>query len=491
MKLNDCKNLKLRIVSIVLVNALILLCNTNCKADAKFSSGSSGGPGSAMSDLESVNNSQGPCGPNGKPDPDTNPNAANVDEANGGTGGNESVTVPMIQATGEGSVPGSRTPGTEIGRTFRGPKSIARRGRQVGKMLGVYPDSSTGPLAALESVLLPQRAAMESRPLQNAMIGQGQAMGAATCAADVAGEIGHNMSQTAINFAAESRENFTVDGGNKWNAIRNQIFVPIALLLLLPGAVLAQLKAIMAAGNPVLGHVNPFDGILRSLVAIFLIPGTYLICNYGIDLSNSLTHTISSEYSRLFGSDMYTDAICAEFKAMPWRLPEENRNTIDIPVSSMGIVLLGNQTPFAQLEAELIAVKIYDPCAGIYLVPPDRANEAVPAASMAARMATNSANAALATSWSILCAFQQAYFYYLWCVGPVVAALWVWPMKQLRDALPSWIEGVLTVCFWSFFWNTVILLMAAFRGVDETGTITMLALNTLANISVKLSLIHI
>ncbi|MDZ4833558.1 MAG: hypothetical protein SGJ27_07235, partial [Candidatus Melainabacteria bacterium] len=330
-----------------------------------------------------------------------------------------------------------------------------------------------------------QKAALEGRTMQNAQAGQAGAAGAATEGADVAGEIGHDMAETAISYTSTYLHNFTVEGGNRWNQIRNNIFVPMGILLLLPGAVLSQVRAIMAAGNPVLGQVNPFDGILRSFVAIFLIPGTYLVVNYGIDLANSITHTIADEYTRMFGSDMYRDAICHEIKCMPWRLPEENRNTIDIPVSSMGVILLGNATPFAQLEADLIAVKIYDPCAGIYIVPPDRANEAVPAAVMAARLMANSSNASLVTSWSILCAFQLAYLYYLWCVGPVVAGLWVWPMKHLRDALPNWVEGVITVCFWALFWNTIVLLIACFRGVDETGTIIMLALNTLANLTVK------
>ena len=33
----------------------------------------------------------------------------------------------------------------------------------------------------------------------------------------------------------------------------------------------------------------------------------------------------------------------------------------------------------------------------------------------------------------------------------VMAALWVYPSKQLRDAFPSWCEGVVILCFWSFF----------------------------------------
>ncbi len=479
-------NLKLTIATVLAIGCFI----GNQAALAFPASGTSPKTGlSAFYNCQQhVNCANGPCNKDGSPDK-KNPCFYNVDKrAGGGMTPGKELTGCSNPAAFEGtSSVGCMRPDNFDSRCFTGPETTANKIKQVfDANQNKFSDPVTGAYAAVSAEIAEQSAANADRPLQNAMQGQAQAMGCATAAADVCGELGHTMADTAIEYVATYMHNFTVDDTNIWNRIRNEIFVPMGVLLLLPGAVLSQTRAIMAASNPVLGQVNPFDGILRSLVGVFLIPGTYLVCNYGIDLANSVTYTISSEYKRMNkGSDMYKDALCHEIKAMPWRLPQENRNTIDIPMSSMGQILLGNKTPFAQLEAELIAVKIYDPCAKIYIVPEDRANEAVPASVMAARMAANSSNAALCTSWSILCALQMAYLYYLWCVGPVVAALWVWPMKHLRDALPSWVEGVITVCFWSFFWNTVVLLMACFRGVDETGTIMMLALNTLANLSVK------
>ncbi|QQR57931.1 MAG: hypothetical protein IPG59_00110 [Candidatus Melainabacteria bacterium] len=324
------------------------------------------------------------------------------------------------------------------------------------------------------------------RPHQQRQQGQAQGAGQSAGAANTAAEIGHEQADSAITYVGSYLRNFTSDAGNKWNQVRDKIFVPIGILLLLPGALITQMRAIMATSNPVLGNVNPLDGIFRSMVAVFLLPTTYLVMNYGIDLANSLTLSVADNYQQIFGSDMYEDAVCAEIKAMPFRLPEENRNTIDMPKSSMGEILVAKApTPFAKLEAALVAVKIWDPCVGIYIVPPDRADEVVPTAVHAARLMCNTSNCSLVTAWNILCAFQVAFLYYLWCVGPVVAGLWTWPMKQLRDALPNWIEGVITLCFWSLFWNTVVFLMAAFRGVDETGTLIMLALNSLACLSVK------
>jgi hypothetical protein len=309
--------------------------------------------------------------------------------------------------------------------------------------------------------------------------GQAQAEQAGDASADCA----RDQAASAIGFCSSYVENFTTNP--IWNLVRNQIFVPMAVLLLLPGAVLAQMRAIIAAGSPVLGEVNPFEGILRSIVAIFLIPGTALVVNYGIDLNNSIAYTISSEYFRIFGSDMYRDALCAEIRATPVRQPQTNRNALDQSTYVGKAILEKIPTAFGDFEGRMMEDSLQDPCAGIDLAPSDRTNEAMSSGVAATRLMMNGSNASLAAAWNILCAFQLAYLYYLWCVGPIMAALWVYPLRTLRNALPSWTEGVVTLCFWSLFWNTVILLMACFKGVDETGTVIMTALNFLATASVK------
>lgn len=287
----------------------------------------------------------------------------------------------------------------------------------------------------------------------------------------------------AIDWVRSFLVNFTVDGGNKWNQVRDKLFVPLAILLLLPGAMICQVKSIASQGFAVLGEVSPFEGLFRSIIGIFLIPATYLIVNYGIDVANSITFTISNQYRQQFGSDMYRDAFCGHIRAFPVRSPEENPGMI-MDKKTVMFNYFGN-TPLARLEGKTLAIKYADPCVGLYIVPPDRDNDNVPYMVNEQRMAYNQANAAFTMAWVILCAVQQAYLYYLYFVGPVAAALWVFPSKQLRDAFPSWIEGVVTICFWSLFWNVTILLMACFRGVDDTGTIMFTALNFLAIGSAK------
>jgi hypothetical protein len=308
---------------------------------------------------------------------------------------------------------------------------------------------------------------------------------AATSAANSLGSMAENQLESAIMFIQSFLTNFTAEGGNQWQAIRTNLFIPMAVLLLLPGAVLAQVKAIIAQGSPILGEVSPFEGITRSIVAIFMIPATALIMNYGIDVSNAVQSAIAMGYFQTFGSNMYADAIAAQERAFPENSQSQDDN--NIPESPNGAATQ-SQTKAAGAAASggTDGGQGYQEIGkfeGQNLNPsvPDEQQTSSMAAS---RLMMNGSNSMLATTWNIMCAFQMAFLYYLWCMGPIVAALWVWPLERLRSALPSWIEGVVTLCFWSLFWNTTILLMACFKGIGDTGTVMMTALNALANICV-------
>ncbi|MBS2001340.1 MAG: hypothetical protein JST44_07520 [Cyanobacteria bacterium SZAS LIN-5] len=306
-------------------------------------------------------------------------------------------------------------------------------------------------------------------------IGQSQAM------TNAMGDMSKSQAASAIGYCSSFLQNFTSDDSNRWNKIRNGLFVPIAVLLLLPGAILTQVRAMAVAGNPVLsdpakGDVNPFEGILRAVVAIFLIPATYLVINYGIDFSNSVVDSIASTYQTIMGSNMYQDALGTQVNAFPVRTPKQNQNA--------GFAKEWPQTAITDPKSfEQNLIRNLDPVTGQPI--PGKTDEAMPSAAVAARQLSFGANAGLTAAWNILCAFQMAYLGYLFFVGPIAAALWVWPMANFRSAFPNWIEGVITLCFWSLFWNTTILLMACFKGSDESTTMITTALNFLATSSVK------
>jgi len=308
--------------------------------------------------------------------------------------------------------------------------------------------------------------------------GQAQANQAGNSAADIARE----QAVQAIDYCSRFMRNFTTEGGNKWNRFRDGVFVPMAILILLPGAVVCQVRAIISQGSPIVGQVSPIDGMQRGMIAVFLIPGSYLICNYAIDLGNSIQFTIASEYRRLFSTDMYEDAMCAEIRAFGPRYLSENDSSLNTP--PWDFTPRNPQGIFAKAEARIWG-KLEDPCSGLHLVPANRDDASIESSNVAVRSLLNTTNAAMCTGWSILCAFQMAFFYYLFFVGPIMAALWVWPMKFLRDAFGSWVEGVITLCFWSLFWSTTILLLACFKGTDDTGIFMVTAINFLATASVK------
>ncbi len=307
--------------------------------------------------------------------------------------------------------------------------------------------------------------------------GQAQATQIGNASADIA----RDQSCAAIDYSSRFLKNFTAEGGNRWNRFRDGVFVPIGILFLLPGAVMSQVRAIMAQGNPVVGQVSPIEGISRSLIAVFLIPGSYLIVNYAVDLANSFQYTIAQEYRNMCGTDMYHDAMCAEIRAFGVRYLSENDGSLKTPPPDLSPYFHGI---FSRAEGRLWG-KLNDPCAGLLLVPPNRDDASMPSSTIAVRNVLFATNAASCTGWTICCAFQTAFFYYLFFVGPVFAGLWVWPMKVFRDSFGTWVEGVITLCFWSFFWTTTILLIACFKGTDDTGIFMITALNFLATGSVK------
>ncbi len=298
-----------------------------------------------------------------------------------------------------------------------------------------------------------------------------------------AGDIAREQAIQAIDYSQRVMKNFTTEGGNRWNRLRDGFFVPMALLLILPGAVLTQVRAIIAQGNPVMvGQASPLEGIQRAIIGIFLVPSTYLVVNYAIDLGNSLQYTIASEYARLQGTDMYQDAMCAEIRAFGVRYISENEGSLaNLPQPDTSP--RGNE-PFAKGEGMMWG-KLVDPCVGLNEVPANRDDNCMSQASLGMRMAMNMSNAGINTAWSILTAFQMAFMYYLYFVGPIMAALWTWPLKIFKDAFPAWIEGVVTLAFWSFFWNVVILIIALSKSEASSGLYIVTACNFLATASVR------
>ncbi len=164
-----------------------------------------------------------------------------------------------------------------------------------------------------------------SDPLRNVPSALTSQLAVQTMLGNSFAQITTSNASAAINFSGKYLINFTAQEGNVWNKLRSNIFVPIAVLLLVPGAILTQTKVTMSASNPIIESGNPFEGILRAVVAMCFIAGSYLIINYGIDFSNSISHTIQDFYKSQFGTDMYADAFKGQQRAFSSRQAAEKQ----------------------------------------------------------------------------------------------------------------------------------------------------------------------
>ena len=357
---------------------------------------------------------------------------------------------------------------------------LERRALELAKVPGLWDNKQQ---AAVMDNKAQWQVAKQKKPKNAVPQAQASQQAQANQAGNNAGDIAREQTIQAIDYCQRVMKNFTTEGGNRWNRLRDGFFVPMALLLILPGAVLTQVRAIIAQGNPLMaGQASPLEGIQRAIIGVFLVPSTYLVVNYSIDLGNSLQYTIASEYKRLQGTDMYQDAMCAEIRAFGVRYLAENEGSLtNLPQADTAP--RGNE-PFAKAEG-MIWGKLVDPCVGLNEVPANRDDNCMSQGSIGMRLAMNLSNAGINTAWSILTAFQMAFMYYLFFVGPIMAALWTWPMKIFRDAFPAWVEGVVTLSFWSFFWNVVILIIALTKSEASSGLYIVSACNFLATAAVK------
>ncbi|MCW5821924.1 MAG: hypothetical protein KIT34_03925 [Cyanobacteria bacterium TGS_CYA1] len=138
---------------------------------------------------------------------------------------------------------------------------------------------------------------------------RGQAQGAGESFADAFNPAWEAMLQLhgsyLINVANEGagqpcggKDPVKVHENAVWMAMQmyKRVYLEIALLLLLPGAVLTQVKGLVSGGILQSQNdedaVSPFSGILKGMVAIFLIPSTQLIVSYSCDIGNSMSYEV-------------------------------------------------------------------------------------------------------------------------------------------------------------------------------------------------------
>ncbi|MBX9952198.1 MAG: hypothetical protein K2Y39_23695 [Candidatus Obscuribacterales bacterium] len=182
-----------------------------------------------------------------------------------------------------------------------------------------------------------------------------------------------------------------------------QLYLPFALLLLLPGAVLSQVKSTAVANLP--GEKpedeSPFNSLLKCAIAVFLIPATQLIVSYSIDVGNSLSYEIQNVIT---GSSIVEQA--------------------------------------EAIEKNSYEAKYYG--------------------DQAMHLMQNTLDMSLTFGLVVLIAFQTAMMCYLLLMGPMAAAFLAWPGglgRLFKPVFSNWLDAVITLSLWRFWWCAIVLVM--------------------------------
>jgi hypothetical protein len=193
------------------------------------------------------------------------------------------------------------------------------------------------------------------------------------------------------------------------------VFIPLSVLLLLPGAVLSQVFATVSGSGLVNANeesVSPFTGILRAVVALFLIPATQVILSYGIDIGNSSASEITQ----------FIDAGAV----INWINPMVN------PYDGM--------TPMQKENAQL--------------------DQTTSESLMDTGLGT--IQMLLGNALMVLVAYQVVLACYLFLFGPIAATFLAWPASVgnlFKPVFSNWLSGVISLVMWRFWWCVIVLVM--------------------------------
>lgn len=204
------------------------------------------------------------------------------------------------------------------------------------------------------------------------------------------------------------------------------VFIPMAVLFLLPGAVATQAMSLVKYGvNSTRDEdVNPFSGILRAMVSLFLIFSTQLIVSYSIDVGNSLAYEVT-QFIAPSSIVSWADAL---FNPNPNQSPRQREETAQKETGKEAVMRSGFGIISALLNYGLM----------------------------------------------VLVAYQVVMVCYLYLLGPIAAAFLAWPAgmgRLFRPVFSSWLEGLLNLVLWRFWWCVILLCMSTrIQWLTEAGS---------------------
>ncbi|MBY0359483.1 MAG: hypothetical protein K2W82_15880 [Candidatus Obscuribacterales bacterium] len=304
--------------------------------------------------------------------------------------------------------------------------------------------ASLGTIQAGEAALAPGASVEKAKAEQQACNAQ-NADNQGQCCQQNCGSAFFMMTQSLINVANENAAiptstyiPFKLYPQAIWmvQKMYKSCYIPMAVLLLLPGALLTNLKGMI--GFNLLNSrdedtVSPFAGIFRSMMAIFLIPCTQLIVSYCIDIGNAVTAPVANQVRlQLLLAWVKEQA----FSSNPALSSGMLQNIL--PQAMQGKLANSLSSATSQEKESNLTVTLQN--------------------------FFNTVNSFMSQGLQILNGFQIVMMCYLFLLGPIAAALFAWPSGIGRDlfkkAFSSWLDGVIVLSLWKFWWCIVLLCMA-------------------------------
>jgi hypothetical protein len=200
------------------------------------------------------------------------------------------------------------------------------------------------------------------------------------------------------------------------------VYLPMAILFVLTGAIVTQVKAYIsytAITSGTLGQSEdvtsgPFVGILRGMIAIFLIPATQLIVSYSIDIGNSMTYEVQSFINAATVVD--------------WSKQET------IASNTVNPGFLNPDSEFAKRTNGQTLQHLF----------------------------FNGIDMLLNYGLMVLTAYQLVVVCYLFLLGPLAASFFAWPTgigTLFKPIFGYWVDGLTILVLWRFWWCVILLCM--------------------------------
>ncbi len=266
----------------------------------------------------------------------------------------------------------------------------------------------------------------------------------------------------------------------------HNVFLNIGILLLLPGALMTQLKTMVQGGfmgKPEGDWETPFTGIIRSIIAIFLIPATQLIMSYLIDVGNTMAFEVQKwvdvptitgyAHEQQFGPqrDMTLNCLIQHLKPPQSQSSTDSDTQIDgsggSGGGSGGSAGAGGGTSSSGAGSSRGSGKHLGKAYS------GHENEAIeeetPQLSKQIQMMYNLFNVCATSGVVVLADFQLVMMCYLMLMGPIAAAFYAWPNVGgsgspgvFNKIFDNWLQAVVILSLWRFWWMVVLACLTSY-----------------------------